>query len=134
MDDERSEHEMWVEKAENDRLNISNNLESDRVPWDTICFHAQQAAEKYLKAFLIYHDCRPIRTHDLGRVLNDCLVFDETLIVLRDECNRLTDYAVTARYPDLYAETEEETARAAVAAADSICEAIISRLPSAQGH
>ena len=129
MNDERSEHELWIEKAENDRLNIRNNLESDRVPWDTICFHAQQAAEKYLKSFLIYHGSRPTRTHDLGRILNECLMFDGTLIALRDDCDRLTDYAVTARYPDIYAETDEETARTAVAAADRVCEAISSRLP-----
>ena len=35
----------WVAKAENDLLNIRNNLGCERIPWDTICFHAQQAAE-----------------------------------------------------------------------------------------
>ncbi|MEW6107540.1 MAG: HEPN domain-containing protein, partial [Bacillota bacterium] len=34
-------------------------------PYDTACFHCQQAAEKHLKAFLAYHE-RPIpHTHDL---------------------------------------------------------------------
>jgi hypothetical protein len=33
----------WVAKAESDLLNISNNLSAERVPWDTICFHAQQS-------------------------------------------------------------------------------------------
>lgn len=42
----------WLAKAENDLLNIRNNLHASRVPWDTVCFPAQQAAEKYLKAFL----------------------------------------------------------------------------------
>ena len=36
----------WLAKAENDLLNIENTLSADRIPWDTICFHAQQAAEK----------------------------------------------------------------------------------------
>lgn len=37
---------LWVEKAEHDLLNIDNNLAASHVPWDTVCFHAQQAAEK----------------------------------------------------------------------------------------
>ena len=43
----------WIAKAENDLLNIRNNLSAPQVPWDTICFHAQQAAEKLLKAFVV---------------------------------------------------------------------------------
>jgi HEPN domain-containing protein len=41
----------WLVKAENDVLNIENNLPARIIPWDTICFHAQQAAGKLLKGF-----------------------------------------------------------------------------------
>lgn len=43
----------WVLKAEHDLLNIENNLAAREIPWDTVCFHAQQCAEKYLKALLV---------------------------------------------------------------------------------
>ena len=43
----------WVAKAERDLLNIANNVAADETPWDTVCFHAQQAAEKLLKGFLM---------------------------------------------------------------------------------
>ncbi len=43
----------WVLKAEHDLLNIKNNLAAPEVPWDTVCFHAQQCSEKYLKALLV---------------------------------------------------------------------------------
>ena len=36
----------WVAKARNDLLNADNNLRSEHVPYDTVCFHCQQAAEK----------------------------------------------------------------------------------------
>jgi hypothetical protein len=36
----------WVIKADSDLLNIANNLAAARVPWDTVCFHAQQAARQ----------------------------------------------------------------------------------------
>ncbi|MFC1833890.1 HEPN domain-containing protein [Thermodesulfobacteriota bacterium] len=41
----------WLAKAENDLLNIRNNLSAAEVPWDTVCFHAQQTAERLLKTF-----------------------------------------------------------------------------------
>ncbi|MGA2983662.1 MAG: HEPN domain-containing protein [Terriglobia bacterium] len=55
-------------KADNDLLNIENNLAAAHVPWDTVSFHAQQAAEKLLKAYLVYHGRALPRTHDLARI------------------------------------------------------------------
>ncbi len=37
----------WISRAENDLLNVRNNLAAQEIPWDTICFHSQQAAEKH---------------------------------------------------------------------------------------
>ena len=42
----------WLEKADSDLLCIENNIAADRVPWDAVVFHAQQAGEKVLKALL----------------------------------------------------------------------------------
>jgi len=47
------EFEKWIKKAESDLLVITNNLASVEIPIDACCFHAQQAAEKYLKAYLV---------------------------------------------------------------------------------
>ena len=129
MNDERSEHELWIERAEGDRLNIRNNLQASAVPWETVCFNAQQAAEKYLKAFLVFHRRRPSRTHDLGEILNECLLFDQSLGPLRGDCNKLTDYGVSARYPVSHLQADEHMAREAVAASERVCEAIRAILP-----
>ena len=43
----------WLVKANNDLLNVDNNLNANEIPFDTVCFHCQQAAEKLLKAFLV---------------------------------------------------------------------------------
>ena len=55
----------WVLKAEHDLLNIENNLAAREIPWDTVCFHAQQCAEKYLKALLVSRKIDPPKIHDL---------------------------------------------------------------------
>jgi HEPN domain-containing protein len=44
----------WIIKAENDLKTASHTLKIGKgCPTDTVCFHAQQCVEKYLKAFLV---------------------------------------------------------------------------------
>ncbi|MEW6200143.1 MAG: HEPN domain-containing protein [Planctomycetota bacterium] len=119
----------WLAKAASDRLDIENNLRSPTVPWDTVCFHAQQAAEKALKAFLVFPDCTPPRTHDSVAVLTECARIDATLSPLEPDCQRLTYYAVGARYPDDLYEPDEAAGRAMVAASQRVWSAVLTRLP-----
>jgi len=55
MNNPESNFASWLHKADHDLLNINNNLAARQIPWDTICFHAQQIEEKVLKGFLVYH-------------------------------------------------------------------------------
>jgi len=119
----------WLTKAANDLLNIENNLRAEQVPWDTVCFHAQQCAEKTLKAFLVYHDMRPQRTHDLSLLLRDCVAVEPQLIELEDVCRQLTAYAVSGRYPDVF-DVEEDEGRQALVALEQIRAAVLPLLPA----
>jgi len=119
----------WSQKAEEDLLGIRHLMAGVPVPWSLVCFHAQQAAEKYLKAFLVSHGFDPERTHDLAALIHACERFDSSLGALRDDCSALTDYAVDARYPDVPFEATEQLGREAVAMAERICNAIRHRLP-----
>jgi HEPN domain-containing protein len=121
----------WVRKAEGDLLNIENNLTAARVPWDTVCFHAQQAAEKLLKGFLVFHGQTPPRIHDLIALLAACARIDPGLATLEADCAKLTDFAILARYPTGVAEPEAEDGHAAVAAARRIRATLLTGLPAA---
>jgi len=55
----------WLAKARNDLLNADNNLKSEEIPFDTVCFHCQQEAEKLLKAYLVGNGQSYPITHDL---------------------------------------------------------------------
>lgn len=114
----------WLRKAENDFLNIENNLSSERVPWDTVCFHAQQAAEKLLKTAILARGIRPPRTHDLLALLSICSEGDPSLSVLVEECRMLTSFAVEIRYPHPSYEPNEEEAMELVEAARGIREMV----------
>jgi len=100
MNAERDLARQWVAKARNDLLNADNNLKSEIVPYDTVCFHCQQAAEKLLKAYLVAKSVQPPFTHDLLLLLEDVLVLSADAETLRDDLASLMPYAVHARYPD----------------------------------
>ena len=107
MNGPETNYKAWLAKAANDMLNIENNLSSEEIPWDTVCFHAQQAAEKTLKAFIVYHQLPLTWVHDLVALLNQCILIDRELANLQEACMRLTYYAVVVRYPDDFYEPDE---------------------------
>ncbi|HFD39210.1 MAG TPA: HEPN domain-containing protein [Anaerolineae bacterium] len=99
----------WFQKAENDLLNVENNLKAQYYAGDTVCFHCQQAAEKYLKGFLAWYQKPFARTHDLLELLAQVqqLVGDEAQ-VLRRHLILLDPYSVSSRYPQEYEEEPDE--------------------------
>ncbi len=121
------DHEKWVALAEEDWLVITNSLAASRQPWHARGFHAQQAAEKYLKAFLVFKGVRPIFTHDLGIIIASCKGFDPSLVDLLEDCEMLTDFAVDARY-EFDDRPSEMAAREAIQAARRVTNAIKDRL------
>lgn len=114
MDDERlSIVKQWFRKAGNDLKSIENNLKSDDPPTDTICFHAQQAIEKYIKGALIYFGKHITKTHDLVNLLTAITEHIPELEELEDEFHEITRYGVEVRYPDIFYEPSlEETTNA----------------------
>jgi len=128
MSEPKQDHLAWIAKAENDLLNIRNNIAAEHIPWDTVCFHAQQAAEKFLKALLIYHGKFPLRTHDLVALLDECAQIYPSLADLKSDCDRLTVFAIASRYPMPFGEPSESDGRAMVAVAEKIRATILELL------
>ncbi|MBI2331962.1 MAG: HEPN domain-containing protein [Chloroflexi bacterium] len=90
----------WVEKADNDFFSADILLHSGDTPIiDTACFHCQQCAEKYLKAFLTDHLIRFERTHVLMDLLELCLPVDKDFKKIAAALESLEGYAVAIRYP-----------------------------------
>jgi len=91
----------WILKAESDFKNAENTLrmKPDECPFDTVCFHAQQVAEKYLKALLVQQTVDFPKTHDIG-VLVDLFPPDSRPPLSLEEQDTLSEFAVDSRYPD----------------------------------
>ena len=120
-------HLAWFRKAEHNLLSIRNNLGAAVVPWDNVVFDGQQAAEKYLKGFIVLHGGRPPKIHDLSRLLDLAVAHDSSLESLRSSCIALTDAGYQSRYPGIADELGELQARDAVTMAEAICAAIRER-------
>jgi HEPN domain-containing protein len=78
-------------------------------PEGIICFHCQQAAEKYLKGFLFQNNVGFPAIHDLIRLLELCEGVDDRFAVILPKCNTLNRYSVIPRYPDELEITTEDT-------------------------
>jgi len=118
----------WLQKAASDLLNIDNNLRGEVVPWDTVCFHAQQAAEKLLKGLLVAHGELVPRTHDLSALLGRCAAAGFAVDEVREDCERLQPYAVLTRYPGSPFEPDENEGGLAADAARRIEQAVLRML------
>jgi len=99
MDKKLEYAKQWIDKAKSDLLNADNNLAAEKVPYDTVCFHCQQAAEKLLKGFLVAHGCEYPITHNLFVILDKVIEYDRLAESLRETIALLNPYAVEVRYP-----------------------------------
>lgn len=89
----------WIEIADLDFASANYLLGMQPIPVEIICYHCQQAAEKYLKGFLASIGHEIIRTHDLVLLNKLCREVDGNFKAIEEECLLLTDYSVTIRYP-----------------------------------
>lgn len=97
----------WVDKAESDFDAADLTLHGREAPiTDAVCFHSQQCAEKYLKAFLQEHRVRFERRHELMVLLDICIPMDEDFESLRGPLQSLERYAVLIRYSGLIVPAE----------------------------
>jgi HEPN domain-containing protein len=98
----------WIAKAEADRATAARELRATESPnYDAVCFHAEQAVEKLMKAMLIHLGVTPPRTHDL-------VVLDRLLAPVcprwswpDEELRLLSRAAIAFRYPGESADKEE---------------------------
>jgi len=90
----------WLARAAEDLRAIETNLVAPPVPWSSVAFHSQQAAEKYLKVLLVCADVRPPHTHELAELVKAARAAGYELPALEADCELLSTYAVAARYPE----------------------------------
>jgi len=120
----------WVSKAGKDLATAEYELQADPPFTDDIVFHAQQAAEKSLKAFLSWHRIPFRKTHNLVELGEACCQIDQGLEPLLRRAAPLTEYAWKFRYPGDPEEAGRDEATSALTMAREVFDAVRKRLPS----
>lgn len=128
MKDRLALAQAWFRKADSDLADARRTIASEG-PYDTACFHAQQAAEKYLKGYLAWREQGLPRTHDLEELQRLCLEQEPLPELAALDLTELTAYAVELRY-DAEFWPPRSTADEAVALAQQIRALILPRVPA----
>ena len=119
----------WLEKADGDLRMAEIALSSSPpIPW-IAAFHAQQAAEKALKALLTFHRREFEKSHDIAYLLQICVSVDASVSVLVGRATRLTRFAVQSRYPLPEGDPTEAEAATAVDLAREVRHVVREALP-----
>lgn len=124
IEDILSKVRKWVRYADDDLRIARHSLTLQDSPYRLVAYHAQQCAEKYLKAYLVSQRVDFPFTHNVARLLDLC---GGDFADLRD-AEELTPYAITARYPGEEEDVTQYEAELAIEIADKVRNATRSRL------
>jgi len=128
----RPEHELvrqWLNRARLDLRSAALALTARPPITEDACFHCQQAVEKALKAFLVYHGVEFEKLHLIGYLLDLCAGQDSAFEQLRTSAVPLTSYATRFRYPHPDAPPTSEQVRHDLDVAKRVCGFVLDRLP-----
>ncbi len=122
MEDERTDlgsPKGWLKRAKSNLIR-AKQPKHEEVFWEDLCFDAQQAVEKSLKALLLFHKI-PFRfVHDIAELLT---VLEQNGLSLPEQIRaaaELSDYAVEARYPGPMEPVTEDEHKEAVRIAEMV--------------
>ena len=113
-------HEEWLIKAHNDLRSAIKLASAPEIILDTSIYHTQQAAEKSLKAFLVFKQQPIKRVHDLEYLLELCCQLDQRFRGLSDCAKFLHPFCSAFRYPDDILIPEPDEVEKAISCAKKI--------------
>lgn len=117
----------WFRKGDSD-LSRAELVAGSAGPYDTACFHAQQAAEKYLKGFLAFAGLPFPLTHNLEELERRCASANPAPDLSSVDLTILTPYAVQLRY-DAGFWPDQATAEEAITLAREVRAAVLAVIP-----
>lgn len=124
----------WITKAEEDLRVARNEIKTSRPPTSAICFHSQQSVEKYLKAYLVYHNKFFRKTHDIAEILELCIEIEAEFKELEKiNVHELTVYATELRYPEFFHIPSVEEAKETIEIAIKVRDFVFKKLKIREG-
>lgn len=127
MKDRQALAQGWFRKADSDLADARRSIASEG-PYDTACFHAQQAVEKFLKGYMAWREQAIPRTHDLEELQRLCAEQEAMPELAALDLTELTAYGVELRY-DTEFWPSQPTAGEAVALAERVRALMLAQIP-----
>lgn len=127
--DPHGEVRLWVEYAQADLvIALEWRVRPETIPEWAACYHAQQAAEKALKAVLIAAGRSYPFTHDIRILLDACEKAGDAWSAEIRESEILVSYAASSHYPSKARSLERKEAEHAIVLAQRVLDEVKSRL------
>jgi HEPN domain-containing protein len=126
--DRKEELRQWFSIADSD-LAAAEYLFHNMypIPGEIVCFHCQQAVEKYLKGYLFLHEIEPPKVHDLILLVKMCFSLRENFSIVLPKCGFLNRFSVIHRYPNVIEITGDDV-RTALQYAKDIKEFVVGEI------
>ncbi len=110
----------WLRRARSNLQRARTDIAPEGVYLEDLCFDAQQAAEKAIKAVLIHRDVPFPFVHDLVALLGELQADGLEIPAEIREAGRLNRYAVAARYPGTLEPVSAQEHQAALSIASTV--------------
>lgn len=118
----------WMAKAQEDLQSARVLLQHEPPLAGPASFHAQQAAEKSLKCFLVFREVEFDFVHNLEYLLHLCEEEERVFGDLYGQADALAPFAIDVRYPGGM-EVSVQESQEVLSAAQTIYEEVVKHLP-----
>jgi len=112
------EHNRWLKIVEDDLKSAKGLLKIEI--FSTATYHCQQAAEKALKAYLVFKNHKVIKIHDLMKLVKLCCSFDKDFEKLYQDAGLLNPFSTKFRYPTEFDTPDYDDTKGAIKQAERI--------------
>ena len=124
--DEQKYLQQWIGKAEEDYVVVQQLMSSEIPIKGAIAYHCQQSAEKFLKAFIVFHRLEIPRTHNIEYLLEKCSNIDKSFSLV--DPGNLTDYGVEVKYPGDFLEPSMKELDSLISVVENLRELVVGKL------
>lgn len=121
---------LWIQKADGDLKVAKRELQAEDSVLEAVCFHLQQAVEKYIKAFLSKYSEKIKKTHNLEFLIEQCINIDEEFKEYEEKFDQIAGCGVEVRYPDSFIVLDEDELDSVRVIVESFREFIIDKIGS----
>ena len=119
----------WLKRASGDLRVAKQVVAMGPQFFVFVLFHAQQTAEKSLKAFLVWNEIPFKYVHDIATLADLCLGKDPSLAEIAKEADSLTKYAVNSRYPGEDHDPDAQETKHGLKVAEKVFTEVLERIP-----